>query len=187
MTVNSIPTQAVVDSGVISEELYRSFTGGDPFNPPFKCRRWRWHGGEMTEHLLLKIASKTINWEVPIALIHDSFLLGLNLMKSHDVVIHTCARVFTNNELAPSQIVRGDGSNYWVVIVTLRESTTIHPNVWTRVENPKARFSSCARACWTSQKPPGVLLPPWRNKCHSGYAASQPENLPCEQGYVLDP
>lgn len=149
VTVNGIPTQAVVDTGaqttVISEELYQSFLGGDPTSLHQTYLLNAGVGDDMkAKHGLnatFKIGSKTINWEVHIAPIRNSVLLRLDLMKSHDVVIHTRGKVFIGDKLVPSKIVRGDGLEYCVARVTLGETTTIPPTsecvVWGKVEDPR--------------------------------------------------
>lgn len=104
VTVNGIPTQTVVDTGpqatVISEELYQSFSGGGQTSLPTTYLLNAGVGDGMKAkrglNVTFKIASKTINWDVHVAPIHDSVLRGLDLMKSNDVVIHTKFSSVTN-------------------------------------------------------------------------------------------
>ncbi|XP_060758004.1 uncharacterized protein LOC132868818 [Neoarius graeffei] len=149
ITVNGIPTEAVVDTGaqttVISEALYQNCSEEQPTS---LCKTYLLNAGvgegmkaKQGLPVTFKIASKTINWAVHVAPIRDSVLLGLDLMKAHDVVIHARGKVFIGNELVPSKIVGGDGADYSVARVLLREATTIPPTsecvVWGEVENPK--------------------------------------------------
>ncbi|XP_063040269.1 uncharacterized protein LOC134435312 [Engraulis encrasicolus] len=149
ITVNGIATEAVVDTGaqttVISEELYQNFSEEQPTN---LCKTYLLNAGvgdgmkaKRGLSVTLKIASKTITWPVHVAPIRDSVLLGLDLMKAHDVVIHTRGKVFIGNELVPSKIVGGDAADYSVARVILREATTIPATsecvVWGEVENPR--------------------------------------------------
>lgn len=148
VTDNGIPTQAVVDTGaqttVISEELYQSFLAKYPSN---LHETYLLNGGvedgmraKCGLKVTFKIASNSIEWDVHVAPIRDSVLLGYDLMKAHVVVVHACSKVFISEELLPSKVV-SDGADYCVTRVTLEENITIPPTseclVWIEVENPK--------------------------------------------------
>ncbi|XP_024118778.1 uncharacterized protein LOC112140100, partial [Oryzias melastigma] len=147
--VNGIPTQAVVDTGaqttIISEELFQQFSKE---NEKKLSETYLLNAGVgdsmVAKHGLnvnFKIASKSIDWDVHVAPIRDSVLLGLDLMKCHDVVIHARGKVFIDNELVPSKIMRSDGTDYYVTRVMLGKTTTIPPSsecvVWGEVDDPK--------------------------------------------------
>ncbi|XP_043972480.1 uncharacterized protein LOC122830832 [Gambusia affinis] len=151
LTINGIPMQAVADTGaqttVISEELYQRILNGNPAPTDLHHTYLLNAGvgdGMKAKHGLtvtFQIGSKSIDWEVHVAPIRDSVLLGLDLMKAHDVVIYTQGKVFIGDELVPSKIVRDDGSDYCVARVTL-ERTSIIPAksecvVWGEVEDPQ--------------------------------------------------
>ncbi|XP_057691272.1 uncharacterized protein LOC130915330 [Corythoichthys intestinalis] len=118
LTVNGIPTQAVADTGaqttVISEELYQRILENNttPVDLPqtYLLSAGVGDGMEAKHGLTVtfKIGSKSIAWEVHVASIRDCVLLGLDLMKAHDVVIYTRGKVFIGGELVPSKIVRDD-------------------------------------------------------------------------------
>lgn len=76
------------------------------------------------------IRSKTIDWELLVFPITNSSLLGYNLMQAHDVVIHTCGKVFIGDILVTAGQEIGtlqndemyDGSDYCVTRGDLRKS-----------------------------------------------------------------
>ncbi|TRZ00762.1 hypothetical protein DNTS_024559, partial [Danionella cerebrum] len=151
MTINGIQTQAIADTGaqttVISEELYQSILKRDTTTADLHQTYLLNAGvgdGMQAKHGLtvtFGIGSKSINWEVHVAPIRDSVLLGLDLMKAHDVVIYTRGKVFIGGERVPSRIVQDDGSGYCVARVTLGETTIIPATsecvVWGEVDDPR--------------------------------------------------
>ena len=151
LTINGIPTQAVADTGaqttVISEELYQSILENNTMPAELHQTYLLNAGvgdGMKAKHGLkvtFQIGSKSINWEVHVAPIRDSVLLGLDLMKAHNVIIYTRGKVFVGDELVPSKIVKDNGSDYCVARVTLGESTIIPATsecvVWGELEDPR--------------------------------------------------
>ncbi|KAK7918651.1 hypothetical protein WMY93_009935 [Mugilogobius chulae] len=151
LTINGIPTQAVADTGaqttVISEELYQSILESDAttaeLHQTYLLNAGVGDGMKAKQGLTVtfQIGSKSINWEVHVAPIRDSVLLGLDLMKAHDVVIYTRGKVFIAGELVPSKIVQDNGSGYCLARVTLGEATILPATsecvVWGEVEDPR--------------------------------------------------
>ncbi|KAM3621086.1 uncharacterized protein V6R79_005938 [Siganus canaliculatus] len=146
--LRSLRHWAMVDTGaqttVISVELYQSLSGNDSNTLHETYLLNAGVGDSMKARcglkVTFKIASKVIDWEVHVAPIRDSVLLGYDLMKAHDVVVHTRGKVFIGDELVPSKVVT-DGADYCVARATLGESTILTPTsecvVWGEVENPR--------------------------------------------------
>ncbi|ROI47877.1 hypothetical protein DPX16_16300 [Anabarilius grahami] len=115
-TMNSIPVRAVVDTGaeatVISETLYQQF----PLNKQTALTQTCLHNAESEKDMSAKAGLKvkfqigtwSAEWEVYVALIRDSVLLGLDLLQAANVTIHSSGRVFIEEELVPAKIVRVD-------------------------------------------------------------------------------
>lgn len=147
MTVNGLPIQAVVDTGaeatVISEEVYNMLPvkGQKPLsqtslrNAGVGKRMAAMGGLDIT----LQIGSQTFIKEVYVCQIHDSFLLGLDVMKDAD--IYAGGKVFIGDEPVPARTVGGYGPDYTVSRALLEGDTTLPPEseclVWGKVDQPK--------------------------------------------------
>ncbi|XP_036000896.1 uncharacterized protein LOC118565187 [Fundulus heteroclitus] len=156
LIINGISTQAVADTGaqttVISEELYQSLlenkTAPVDLHQTYLLNAGVGDGMKAKHGLTVtfQIGSKSFNWDVHVAPIRDSVLLGLDLMKAHDVVIYTRGKVFIGSEQVPSKIVRDNGSDYCVARVTLGETIIIPASsecvVWGEVEDPKPEVTA---------------------------------------------
>ncbi|KAI7811653.1 hypothetical protein IRJ41_008241 [Triplophysa rosa] len=137
VTINCIPTQAVVDTGVegrvISETLYQQF----PLGMQTATTLTRLHNAESGKDMTAKggltvkfqIGTWCKEWEVLVAPI------------TTNVTIHTSGRVFIEEELIPTRIVGGDGADYHIARVVLETETMLQPEseclVWGEVDNPK--------------------------------------------------
>ncbi|KAL0158975.1 hypothetical protein M9458_047051, partial [Cirrhinus mrigala] len=149
VTVNCIPTQAVVDTGaeatVISETLYQQFPLSKQTATIQTCLHNTESGKDMNAKGGLKVTFQIgtwcIEWEVFVAPIRDPVLLGLDFLQAANVTIHTSGRVFIAEELVPAKIVSGDGTDYHVARVVLETDTMLPPEseclVWGEVDNPK--------------------------------------------------
>lgn len=149
LSVNGIPTQAVIDTGaqttIISEDLYKQFPKEKQINLPKTSLLNAGVGNSMDAmyglNVTFKIASRIIDWKVHVAPIRDSVLLGLDLMKSCDIIIHARGKVFIGGELVPSKIVSEAISDYCVARVTLEKTTTLPPTsecvAWGEVDDPR--------------------------------------------------
>lgn len=147
-TVNSIPVKAVVDTGaeatVISETLYQQFPSNKQTALTQTCLHNAESGKDMSTKGGLKvkfqIGTWSAEWEVFVAPIRDSVLLGLDLLQAANVTIHTSGRVLIE-ELVPARIAGGDGKHYHVARVVLETDTMLPPEseclVWGEVDNPK--------------------------------------------------
>ncbi|KAJ8349814.1 hypothetical protein SKAU_G00249440 [Synaphobranchus kaupii] len=93
-----------------------------------------------------QIGTRSFDWEVFVAPIHDPVLLGLDLLRAADVTIQTSGRVFLEDELLPAKIVGGDGSDYSMARVFLEKDVTLPPEcecqVYREVDNPKPGVSA---------------------------------------------
>ncbi len=149
VTVNSIPTKAVVDTGaeatVISETLYQQFPLGKQTATTQTCLHNAESGKDMNAKGGLKvkfqIGTWCTEWDVFVAPIRDPVLLGLDFLQAANVTIHTSGKVFIAEELVPAKIVGGDGTDYHVARVVLETDTMLPPEseclVWGEVDNPK--------------------------------------------------
>ncbi len=149
VTVNNIPTQAVVDTGaeatVISETLYQQFPLGKQTATTQTCLHNAESGKDMNAKGGLKvkfqIGTWCTEWDVFVAPIRDPVLLGLDFLQAANVTIHTSGKVFIAEELVPAKIVGGDGTDYHVARVVLETDTMLPPEseclVWGEVDNPK--------------------------------------------------
>lgn len=96
--------------------------------------------------LRFKICTRSFEWEVYMAPIHDTFLLSLDLLRAANVTIHANGRVFIEGELLPDKIVGSDRPDYFVARVLLEKDTTFLPKceclVWGEVDHPKPGVST---------------------------------------------